>query len=69
MTKLLKELVLLLREWIQDYWKQNLPHRVSENEKKVTLLQGNSEEYLKRLRAIEKYLQVEYHMKAEYKKK
>lgn len=69
MKSLISEITKILREWREDYWKQNLPERLKRSEKEVELLQGNAEEMRKRLETMEKHLGVEYAVERKYKKK
>ncbi len=61
-----KEILLLLREVRDCQIAENRADRLAEAERTITLLQGNLEAKEQRLRAMERYLKVEFEQSSKY---
>lgn len=60
--------ISLLTELIEETIKQNYNERLKDHQKEIDLLRGNHTELLKRVRAMEEYLKVEFISQTKYVK-
>ncbi len=59
----------LFEELLLELVKRNYEERISAQQRRIELLEGNADEDRKRMRAMERYLKVDYKQETKYKKK